>query len=231
MERGLLHDASVTLFLTERSNSVLTVWAALWGNFSNRNPDLEVVTDRCRHAQTIHVPRSQGRERQATSTHFPVHCFLCYLPESFTRRKIPLSECESQTHHMKAVTAPQLPVLSPACWENTCFRETGSPEIAEAGNTWLAGANREVRSRAGSTQHPDTPCASKICSSASFCAFSSPAIALSTLSKTLVHSTGTNSCHAVSHTRSGIPPGEHTQREAQPLAAACGTAAFLLLPV
>lgn len=153
-ERGLLHDAIVMLFLSERSNSVLPVWAAQWGN---RNPDLEVLTDSCRHAQTIHIPRSQGRERQATSTHFPVHCFLCYLPESFTRRKIPLSECESQTHHMKAVTAPQLPVLSLACWENTHFRETGSPEIAEAGNTRLAGADREVRSRAGSIQHPDPP--------------------------------------------------------------------------
>lgn len=221
-ERGLLRDAIVMLFLAERSNSVLPVWAAQWGN---RNPDLEVLTDSCRHAQTIHVPRSQGRERQATSTHFPVHCFLCYLPESFTRRKIPLSECESQTHHMKAVTAPQLPVLSLACWENTCFRETGSPEIAEAGNTWLAGADREVRSRARSIQHPDTPCAQQdLLLSIILCLFLTCHCAAH-----LVQDPGTNSCHALSHTRSGIPPGEHTQREAQPLAAAL--LHFLLLQV
>lgn len=101
------------------------------------------------------TPRAElpGPGRQTPS---PISCPLFSMPlaqelhQKKAKKKIPSAECESQTHGTKAGTAPGPPACSPVCWEATRFRETGSPEITEAGSTWLAGGR-------GAGGAPSTP--------------------------------------------------------------------------
>lgn len=193
--------------------------AAVAGQLRGEKPELEVLGkalhgQSCRHREGRPHPR------------FPAHCFLRRLPRSFTRRrkkkKIPSAECESQTHRTTAGPAPGPPAWSPVCWEAARFRETGSPEITEAGSTWLAGG-----SGAGSTQRPTTSSAQPRFAPrhrlvVSPLPFASPAAAASLPAlpqQTPVRSTGcsgTRPCRALGHPGSGPPWIWHPHLESAP---------------
>lgn len=105
--------------------------AAPWGIFRKRNPEVP--------ADTL-WGRAPGLGRQTPSL---ISCplFSALLAQELHQKKEkksspPTPECESQTHHTEEGTAPG-PLPRPQRREATRFRETGSLEIAEAGNTWL----------------------------------------------------------------------------------------------
>lgn len=127
LERALLFPTAVLLIPTASSIAVRA--GLLHGELQEEKP---VPGGSCRH--------SLGTAAMSRST-APIPDFLPIVSTPLVqdlhpKKKKPMkAACERQGHHVRA-GQPQGCLRVPSCWEATCFRETGSPEIAKAGNVW-----------------------------------------------------------------------------------------------